>query len=234
MEVIAALERQHACKLAEEYRHRGYDVVEQPSQDQLPAFLTGYHPDLLLRKEGEDEAVVVEVKSRASLAKDPTIRELAGMMRTKSGWRLDLVVVDVGEQVEALEGAYPFALEDISRGITEAEQLYAAGFREAALLRAWSAVEPTIRLLGEREGLATDRCPPAYVLKDAVVNGVVSRSDYEVLVRALRHRDAQAHGYVQPDFDPTLTAALIETTKALLRSANLQHPGAHGADTHTV
>ena len=234
MEAIAALEKQQAGKLAEEYRRRGYDVVERPSRDQLPAFLAGYHPDLLLRKEGEDEAVVVEVKSRASLAKDPTIRELAGMLRTKPGWRLDLVVVDVGEQLEALEGAYPFALEDIARGVAEAEQLHASGLTEAALLRAWSAVEPTLRLLGEREGLATDRCPPERVLKDAVVNGVVSRSDYEILVQALKHRNAQAHGYIQPEFDPTLTGTLIDTTKALLRLATLESSGAYGADEQTL
>ena len=233
MEAIAALERQHACKLAVEYRRRGYDVVERPTQDQLPAFLTGYHPDLLLHKEGEDEAVVVEVKSRASLAKDPTIRELAGTLRRKPGWRLDLVVVDVGEQLEALEGAHPFTLDDIWRSITEAGHLLASGFTEAALLRGWSAVEPTVRLLAEREGLTIDRLAPAHVLKKALVNGVVSRSDYEVLVRALRHWDAQAHGYVQPDLDPTLTTALIDTTKALLQSPDLQHPGAHGADTQT-
>jgi hypothetical protein len=234
MEAIAALEKRHAYKLAEEYRGQGYDVVEQPSQDQLPAFLNGYHPDLLLRKEGEDEAIVVEVKSRASLAKEPKVKELARMLRTKPGWRLDLVVVDIGEQLEALEGAHPFTLEDISRGIVEAERLLASGFAEAALLRAWSATEPTVRLLAEREGLTTDRFAPAHMLKQAVVNGVVSRSNYEFLVRALRHRDAQAHGFIQHDFDPTLTGTLIDKTKALFQSATLESQGAHGADPQTL
>ena len=199
MEAITALEKKQAGKLADEFRRRGYDVVEEPSADQLPAFLTGYRPDMLLRRDDEDEAIVVVVKSRASLAREPQIRELARLLRAKPGWRLDLVVISVEEQLEALEGAHPYGVEDISRVITEAERLLASGYSEAALLRAWSAAEPTVKLLAERDGLTLDRSAPAYILKEAVVNGVVSRAHYEILLRALRHRNAQAHGFIQPD-----------------------------------
>jgi Holliday junction resolvase len=72
MEAIISLERQRARMLAEEYRRKGYEVVEEPSQEQLPDFLFGYHPDLLIRK--GDEAIVVEVKSRTSLAQETQFR----------------------------------------------------------------------------------------------------------------------------------------------------------------
>ena len=230
MKTTLALEKQHAHRLAEEYRSRGYEVIEEPSQEQLPPFLTGYHPDILLRKADEDEAVIVEVKSRRSLAKESQIREMAGLLRTQPGWRLELVVVDVGEQLEALEDARPFARGDILRGITEAERLLASGSNEAALLLAWAVTEPTVRLLTNIEGLETHRTRPQHILKQAVVNGVVSRADYNLLLQALRHRNAQAHGFVQPDFDPNLIGALIDTTKRLLQTAMLESEGViHGA-----
>ena len=225
MEATLAVEKQHAHRLAQEYRSQGYEVIEEPSQEQLPPFLAGYHPDMLLRKADEDEAVVVEVKARKSLAKEPQIAELAGLLRTQPGWRLELVVVDIGEQLEALEGADPFTREDIVRGITEAERLLASAFAEAALLRAWSAAEPTVRLLAESEGLLTGQSKPIHLIKQAVMNGVVSRTDYNLLLQALRHRDALAHGFMRPDFDPTLTGSLIDTTKRLLEEADLQSEG---------
>ena len=40
MEATISLERQRARVIAEEYRRRGYEVVEEPSQEQLPDFLT--------------------------------------------------------------------------------------------------------------------------------------------------------------------------------------------------
>ena len=228
MDAIAFLEKQHALKVAEQYRRRGYDVIEEPSEDQLPTFLAGYHPDMLLRKADEEEAVVVEVKSRKSLAKEPQITELARLLRTQPGWRLDLVVVDIGEQLEALADALPFIKEDIARGITEADRLLASGFAEAALLRAWSVAEPTVRLLAERNGLTTGRSTPLHLIKQAVVYGVVSRTDYNLLFQALRHRNALAHGFVQPDFDPALAGKLIDTTKRLLQSATLEPDGVIG------
>ena len=225
MDAIAGLEKQHARALAEKYRGQGYEVIEEPSEEQLPTFLAGYQPDMLLRKADEEEAVVVEVKSRVSLTKQPEIIELARLLRTQPGWRLDLVVVDVGEQLEALGDAHPFNKEDILRGITEAERLLASEFAEAALLRAWSAAEPTVRLLAESEGLLTGRSKPIHLIKQAVMNGVVSRADYNLLLQSLRHRDALAHGFMRPDFDPTLTGSLIDTTKRLLKEAALQAEG---------
>ena len=111
MEALTSLERQRARALAEEYRSRGYEVVEEPSPEQLPDFLSGYHPDLLIQK--GDEATVVEVKSRSSLAKNPQVRDLARLLHTKPHWNFELVVVGGEEQLNAPEGSHPFEREDI-------------------------------------------------------------------------------------------------------------------------
>jgi hypothetical protein len=47
METILALERQRARDIAEEYRGKGYEVIEEPLPEQLPDFLSSYRPDLL-------------------------------------------------------------------------------------------------------------------------------------------------------------------------------------------
>lgn len=218
METTVDLEKQHARALALEYRNRGYEVIEEPSQEQLPSFLTGYHPDLLLRK--ASEAVVVEVKSRGSLAKEPEIRQLARLVRTQPGWSFELMVVDKGEQLETLEDAHPFTREDILRGIEETGRLLASGYAEAALLRAWSVAEATVRLLVEEEGLAVERPTPQFMLKQAVMNGVISREDFRLLIQSLKHRNALVHGFTPSDFDATLVSALTDTTKRLFQSTS--------------
>lgn len=55
------LEREELLKIAEQYRNQGYEVVFQPSPEDLPDFLKNFRPDLLARR--ENEAVIVEVKS---------------------------------------------------------------------------------------------------------------------------------------------------------------------------
>ena len=119
MEATLDLVRQRVETLAEEYRGEGYEVIVEPSQTQLPPFLAGYHPDLLLHK--ASESVVVDVRARKSLAKDSQVRELAGLLRAQTGWSFELVLVDVREQISAPEDARPFTSKDIMHGAAEAE-----------------------------------------------------------------------------------------------------------------
>jgi hypothetical protein len=132
MEATTSREKQRARAIAEEYRSKGYEVIEEPSPAQLPDFLASYRPDLLAQR--GDEAVIVEVKSRSSLAKDPQIRELARLLQTKPHWNFELVVVGEGARLSIPKGAQPFARGDILQGLRAAEELVASGFSEAALL----------------------------------------------------------------------------------------------------
>ncbi len=217
MEATISLERQRAREIAEEYRRRGYKVIEEPSQEQLPDFLSGYHPDLLIRK--GDEAIVVEVKSRASLAKETQVRELARLLRTQPAWNFELVVVGEEDQLRTPEGARPFDREDILQGLEAAEKLLEARFSDAALLLAWSAAEATVRLLAAEEDIVLERLTPLYILKQAAMHGVISREEYHSLTKAMEYRNALVHGFKPIDFEPALVKDLISTAKRLLQSA---------------
>jgi hypothetical protein len=220
MEAVTSPERQRARALAEEYRSRGYEVIEEPSPAQLPDFLSGYRPDLLVRK--GDEAIVIEVKSRSSLAQDAQIRDLAQLLQAKPHWNFELVIVGEGERISAPEGARPFERDDILRGIEAAEKLLESGFPEAALLLAWSTSEATVRLLIEEEGIVLDHLNPPYILKQAVMNGVIARDEYNFLTNVIKYRNALVHGFKTIDFDPALVSELISRTKRLLQSTSAQ------------
>ena len=213
METTNILEKQRARALAEEYRSKGYQVIESPSQDQLPDFLSSYRPDLLVQKGHED--VVVEVKSRASLAKNPRIRDLARLLQTKPRWNFELVVVSEKETLNTPEGIQPFEREDILQEIQAAEKLFLSGAAAAALLLSWPALEATVRLMTAAEGIVPQLNPSA-LLEQAVSNGVISRGDYNFLMDTLKYRNALAHGFKAADFDLTLTKDLISTIKRLV------------------
>jgi uncharacterized protein YutE (UPF0331/DUF86 family) len=166
---------------------------------------------LLIRK--GDEAIIVEVKSRASLAKESQVSELARLLRTKPDWNFELVVVGEEDQWRAPAGARPFAREDILRGLEAAEKLLEAGFSEAALLLAWSASEATVRLLVEEEGIVLERLlTPLYILKQAAMHGVVSREAYHSLTKIVEYRNALVHGFKPVDFESTLVTELKRTS----------------------
>ena len=219
MATIGSLEKQRTRAIAGEYRSKGYEVIEEPTQNQLPDFLSGYHPDLLVRK--GDEARVVVVKSRASLAHEPQIRDLARLLHTKPNWSFELVLLGKKEQMSLPEGTYPFDREDILSSLQASERLLELGFPEAALLLAWSSAEATIRLLTMAEGIVFDRHTPVYILKQAIMHGVISRDEYNFLTKAMQYRNALVHGFKTIDLDSALVKELISTTHRLLQETLL-------------
>lgn len=216
MEAPHLFEKQRVRAVAEDYRRRGYDVVEEPASEQLPSFLTGYRPDLIARR--GQETVVVEVKSRKSLADEPQIRELARLLQGKPDWSFELVIVP-GENPLVPAGARPFTREDVVRGVEEAERLLELGFSEAAMLRAWAAAEAAIRLIVEEEGVELGHHTLLYVLKRAVSDGAISREDYNFLLSAMESRNALAHGYSATNFDHTVVRNLIVVIKRVIEEA---------------
>jgi len=216
MEVTSDRERQRVHNLAEEYRSKGYEVIEEPVSEQLPDFLVGYQPDLLIRR--GDEAVVIEVKSRSSLIKDPRIKDLARLLQARPGWNFELVIVGEEEKLDTPAGTRPFEKKDILQGIDTAKKLLASGDLEAALLLAWPSVEAIVRMLTEKEGIVLDRLTPSYIFKQAVTNGVISREDYNRLTEVMKYRNALVHGFKTTDLDSTLLTQLIVIAEHLLQS----------------
>lgn len=215
MEAMASLEKQRALAIAEEYRSRGFEVVVEPGPELLPGFLHDYGPDLLVRK--DEETIVVEVKSRSSLAGEPRIREVARLLSEMPHWKFELVLLGEEQRPDIPEGSRPLEKEEILRTIEGAVTLLASDQPEASLLVSWAAMEATLRLLSEAEGVPTEPFNSLYTLKQAIANGIITRSDYNRLSRIIQYRNSLAHGFQPTDFEPGVVEELIKTAKRLLK-----------------
>ena len=208
-------EEQRVRLLAQEYREKGYNVIESPTSDQMPSFLEPFRPDLIARR-GEG-GIVVEVTTRSSLARTPEVQEMARLLQGKPEWAFELVLVGAGDQALLAQGAQAFNDDDVVRGLGEAKRLFDSGFAEAALLYAWAATEAALRLLAQRENIELDRPMPLHLLKKLAMEGVLPRSDYVQLMEAARLRNTLAHGYRAPSFEPSTVEHLISMASKLIR-----------------
>ena len=204
-------------KTAEEYRSKGYEVLLEAPLD----FMPGFRADLLVRK--GDEARVIEVKSRPSLAADPKIRELARLIESMPGWNFELVLVGEPERVDSPEGARAFESAGILQRLEEAERSLRAELPEAAFLLAWSASEAVIRELLAAQGISGKGITsPGYVLDQGVYHGVISRNDYDALTRMRKYRNAIVHGFGTDDFNGELVTELIATIRRIMTTPALR------------
>ncbi len=202
-------------KTAEEYRNRGYEVLEEVSLD----FLPGFKADLIARN--ADEVKIIEVKARRSLAANPKITELARIIESKPGWSFELLLVDEPEQLHSPDSVRPFKNADILMRADQAEELLELGYPEAAFTLAWSAYEATARELiaTERES-DTDIFTSSYVFDQAVFQGLISREEYSTLTEMRKYRNAIVHGYIADDFSGELVTELIEAIRRIATTAD--------------
>ena len=77
------LEHRRIRTVAQDYRDRGYDVIVQPGETDLPSFLFGFQVDLYAQN--SEDHVIVEVKTRTSLAKSANLSRLAEVIQDRSG-----------------------------------------------------------------------------------------------------------------------------------------------------
>jgi len=214
---IQQLERERLLELAEEYSQKGYEVLLQPKPEDLPEFLRSYHPNMIVRR-GE-EAVVIEVKSRPSIASAQDLQGLAQVVQEHPGWRVELVMTNRKDAQYFAEVEGSLEEHEIKSQLQVAREL-TVHHPESAILYAWSLAEATLRLLVNQEGLCLPRLEPLYLLKQLATEGVISQPDYQLLMNTFRLRNAIAHGFKTSQLTPSSVFDLIEVTEQLLNSLN--------------
>lgn len=212
---IANLERERLLKLAEEYREKGYEVSMCPDPETLPDFLKNYRPDMIVSR--GDETAIVAVQSRSSLASSSTqyLQNLAKIVEKNPGWRLELVMINPDDVSYSGRAESSLQEPEIKAGLQVARQL-ATQHPESAILYSWSLAEATLRLVAEYEGIGLQRFDPVSLVKKMVTEGVISRSQYQLLMNALSLRNAIAHGFKTEKITRDSVGDLVNVTEDLL------------------
>jgi len=207
-------------ELVREYSQRGYRVVSEPAGSDLPGFLRphDWRPDIIAYSEQEN--LVIEVRSRKTMADAKRFARIADVIRAQEGWDFVLVVTnpkDVGGR--EIASASP-SMAAPHRLLDQAEHLLGAGgdweFAEAALLVAWAGFEAVLRLSLARLYGREKPLPPLSLLRDSIMYGVVSKEDSQAVEHAAEVRNALAHGYQPLPVEPQLARRLVELGRTIL------------------
>ncbi|MDX2272201.1 MAG: hypothetical protein NW237_09685 [Cyanobacteriota bacterium] len=217
MTPTANLERERLLQLAEKYRNKGYEISFHPKPEDLPDFLQDYHPDMIVRQ--GNEAVIIEVKSRHSLnsSTGQYLQNLAQSVEQHPGWRFELVMTNPEDVAYSLNAESSLQKPEIESRLQIARQL-SRQHPEPAILYSWSLVEATLRLVAELEELSLQRLDPLYLVKQLVTEGVISRSEYQLLMNALSLRNAIAHGFQSTQVTQESVYEVIDVAEQLLKT----------------
>jgi Holliday junction resolvase len=97
----SSLERRRLLKLAREYRQKGYDVILNPTPEDLPSTLAKCPFDLIAAK--EEKVIAAEVRSRENLTLNgfSDLRRMTDLIEQVPGWEFELVVTNPRKKLNA-------------------------------------------------------------------------------------------------------------------------------------
>jgi hypothetical protein len=172
------------------WRKKGYTLVREPSQDELPGFLKGFHPDAIAV--GVKPSLAIEVVGGQGAAAEDKIRRLRAAFEGRDDWRLE--VVYVGPDGAPLA---PASRTEVLATLRRAKVL-ADSEPAAAFLMGWATLEAIARILQPEPA---SRSLAALTVVDLLVAyGHVTQEEGLKLRRLAVERNRLAHGQI--DFAP--------------------------------
>jgi len=210
------LEPDLIAKIRSRYEQKGYEVIIEPRQEDLPEFLQGYVPDVIARK--PNEQIVVEIKSpKRAAARSALVEFLAREVPKHEGWKFDLVL----EPRDVLGSSMEPSIGEIRMALTEVKMLSKESNYKAALLLAWGLLEAaTRRVAFDKSDDKGKRFLPRTVAEQLISKGFVDDETGRMLLDAGRLRTQVAHGFVSVDVSSRMVKVLIATIEMLLESGH--------------
>lgn len=214
-------ERRRLLEVVREYKLKGYEVTINPNSEQLPPFIASFNPDAIATSENDN--VVIEVSSNSSKKEVGSLAPLAEVVEREPNWRFELVVTN------SAQPSLPPSLSsnEIKASIHSARNLFQLGREKsteeksalikAALVTAWAALEALLRSwIGEEMMSQAKNLSPIAFVKTGFSDGIISASEYDILLAVANARNKVVHGFVSPDNLENLIEEFLEICGQLI------------------
>lgn len=198
------------AKVAQDYEAKGFAVIRDPQEQDLPFNLGGYSPDLVVHT-AEGKGFIVEVKDRAERTSVDRFREVAATVAQHAGWRFLLVTGDdVSEQSISADDLLSW--EQVETKLETGRRLLDIQEYEGAFVAIWGVIEAILRKQAQLAQIPIERLPASSLINHLYSQGELSMSQFDQMKELFAIRNRLVHGYQ--------TADLVQPTQDLY---NLAH-----------
>lgn len=183
-------------EIVKDYQSKGYTVIVNPKQSELPSFIKGFQPDIIAKR--EDENVLIEVKTKTDRADLRQFESLAAELQKKKNWRFEVVFTNPKSKPLALDNQRTLNDQSVNRRIAEINKLINYDSFEAAFLLSWATIEAVLRQKLTNEKSATIEKQTLSVIRTMFSLGLLNQRDYKLLQEINQKRNHLIHGFNQP------------------------------------
>ncbi len=180
-------------EISKDYESRGFHVIINPKQIDLPKFLKGFEPDIIAKN--EVESVVIEVKTKGDISQLNKFESLANAISKHKKWRFELVFTNPIEQTIQTGFKNELSVYKQKERIVEIKQLMKLNYYNAAFLLGWATLEGAIRGKLNDEKSESFNKTTLSIIKTIYSLGQINQHDYKNLEKLNNERNYLIHGF---------------------------------------
>lgn len=218
--------QQRLQQVAERYREQGYQVILNPTPDDLPSFAKDFKVEILASR--PDGNVLASAKANTKeFESDKNLSRYAEIIQNHQGWRYDVFVLGPAASIPPTRDIADASEVEIERTLAAADHLSQAGFVPQAVLTSWAAFESAMRHRLRSSGEKADwGASPRSMLNELVSSGILTQGEFRHLEELSRLRNIIVHGFSVPEISPDAASLLARTARRLLEESKQGEPAA--------
>ncbi|MBO0903967.1 hypothetical protein [Jiella sonneratiae] len=202
--MLALTERLVLDAMEPRWKARGYTLIREPTEAEVPNFFGGFRPDAIAV--GRAPSLLIEVKRPGGEIGDYKLAKLQELLKGRNDWRLEILYA--ASEAPLVE---PVATEWIGSTLVSATQLSPHN-PQAAFLLAWAALQAALtrRFPIEAKGPIS---APLLALLDG---GDIDQDEHQLLLGLSRKRNALAHGQLDMPILGEDVAVIVDLADRIL------------------
>jgi len=189
-----------------EWTARGYTLIREPNDSDLPEFLMGFKPDAIAI--GKAPSLVIEIRKERSPENEMRVKQIKKLFDGQKDWALEIIYGSQNQEIMKT-----VSTNEIKEALQKA-QLLAKTEPRAGLLLAWATLEAATRALEPK--LAAQALPSNGVVNTLISNGHIEQVGGRELRRLGSLRNAIIHGQINTLPSQTDVEYLIKTGERLV------------------
>ncbi len=219
-------ESEKAREIVKEYSKKGFDVILNPSKEQLPIELQNlsYLPDIIAKSDKIN--LIIEIKTASTIQDDMSFLTVVDKLKKIENWEFEFIYTNPTNINKSKNNIpYDFTYEEVQNNIDRVEKFISietnSEFTDLGLILGWNTIISVLKMYINNDEKYNNQYPDSSLIRDAVMLGILSSEEQDYLKELMIKRNKVAHAGNIVTVSINELEKLVRFSKKLLQQTNL-------------
>jgi len=220
-------ELEKAKEVAKEYIKKGFDVIMNPSFEQLPEELKNlnFTPDIIAMS--KDINLIIEIKTANSVKNDNKLLMIADKIKNLNNWEFEFIYTNPKKNYnnyDYINSKNIITYNEAKNSIERVKQFIKiennSEFLDMGLILSWISIIKILKIHFQEYKKNNLQISDKTLIRDSVILGIINREEQKYLEKLLSKRNSIIHSYNNETVTIKDLKSIITFSENLLKMYN--------------